>query len=69
VIGVRTWRFTMWRRIEERPQKTTYASLALVPIEAPPLPMASGLSLIAPHGYRVEGLGLDEVLTLLRELA
>lgn len=73
-IGVKTWRFTLWRRIEARSPKPepelAPEPLALVPIEMPvTLPMHSGISVVAPSGYRVEGLALDQVAALLREFA
>ena len=43
--------------------------LALVPIAVSGLAMGSPLSLVAPSGYRVEGLSLEQVAALLRELA
>lgn len=76
VIGVKPWRFKLWRRSEARSPKpepepeVAPEPLALVPIEmAVTLPMHSGISVIAPSGYRVEGLALDQVAALLRELA
>lgn len=71
-IGVKTWRFTMWRKLEAREAREATAErepLALVPIAAPTLLMSSALCLVAPSGYRVEGLTLDQVAALLRELA
>jgi hypothetical protein len=68
-IGVKVWRFVMWRRFDERARKAGRASLALVPIEAPPLSTTSEVSLVTPSGYRLEGLALDQVVALLRELA
>ena len=71
-IGVKAWRFTMWRRSEARETREATAEqepLALVPIVAPMLPMGSALCLVGPSGYRVEGLTLDQVAALLRELA
>jgi len=44
-------------------------SLALVPIAVSGLAMGSPMSLVAPSGYRVEGLSLEQVAALLRELA
>lgn len=64
-IGVKTWRFTLWRRAEQRSPRDE--SLALVPVETPPVAM-SGITLVAPSGYRVEGLGVEQVAALLREL-
>jgi hypothetical protein len=71
LVGLRTWRFTNWRKMEAaRAKKLQPESLALVPVEAPVMTASSaGLMLCAPCGYRVEGLTLAEVVTLLRELA
>jgi hypothetical protein len=63
-IGVKSWRFTMWRRLPLAKREP----MALVPIEAPPVAFAA-VSVISPSGLRVEGLGLDQVIQLLRELA
>jgi len=68
-IGVKAWRFTMWRRLEASAARADGEPLALVPIEVPSQPMGSVISLIAPSGYRVEGLSLEQVAALLRELA
>lgn len=75
-IGVKTWRFTMWRRLEasdlargREPRGPGGEPLALVPIEVPMMPGSDGLSVVSPSGYRVEGLSLQQVATLLRELA
>jgi hypothetical protein len=69
LLGIKGYRFTLWRRSKERPAKVERESLALVPIDSPPVPMASGLAFVTPSGYRVEGLGLDHIVALLRELA
>ena len=67
-IGVKTWRFTMWRRAAT--VKPKEESLALVQVEAPALELgSSGLSMTAPSGHRVDGLALAQVIVLLRELA
>jgi hypothetical protein len=68
-LRIKTWRFVMWRRAIEReaPPKEMRSSLALVPIE--PLVVSSGLVLVTPSGYRIEGLRLDHMASLLRELA
>ena len=42
--------------------------MALVPIETAPVTFAA-VAVISPSGFRVEGLGLDQVVRLLRELA
>lgn len=62
-LAIKTWRFQMWRAAKEEPQP-----LALVPIETP-LRFASTVVVVAPSGHRVEGLALDQVVALLRELA
>jgi len=75
-IGVKTWRFTTWRRLEaselarsREPQGPGREPLALVPIEVPMMPASAGLIVVSPSGYRVEGLSLEQATTLLRELA
>lgn len=64
-LGIKTWRFRMWRELPKAP------TLALVRVEAPATELLLGgrPTLIAPGGYRVEGLALSEIVTLLRELA
>jgi hypothetical protein len=64
VLGVKKWRFTMWRRTP--PVRSE--SLALVPLETVALSTAP-MAIVTPSGYRIEGLGIDEVVRLLRELA
>ena len=67
-IGVKTWRFTLWRRAAMA--KPRQEPVALVQIETPPIEIGrSGLSIVAPSGHRVEGLTLAQVLVVLRELA
>ena len=63
-IGVKSWRFTMWRRLPLAKREP----MALVPIETAPVTFAA-VAVISPSGFRVEGLGLDQVVRLLRELA
>jgi hypothetical protein len=66
-IGVKTWRFTLWRRASVAKPKDE--SLALVQIETPQIEFRpAGLSMVAPSGYRIEGLALAQVIVLLREL-
>jgi hypothetical protein len=67
-LGVKTWRFRTWRQLEARLSKPNATSLALVRIDAP-LAMSSAITLVARSGYRVEGLGLEQIAALLRELA
>jgi hypothetical protein len=82
-LGVKTWRFVLWRRQavrqatlepkpvapEPRPLAHESEPLALVPIEVTGLPMGATLSVVAPSGHRVEGLSLAQIAELLRELA
>ena len=81
-LGVRAWRFTVWRRREvreaEQERRAIHAErvtqddaepLALVPIEVPAFPAVQALTLVTPAGYRVEGLALEQLVALLRELA
>lgn len=65
-IGVTSWRFTIWRRAEERAPRDE--SLALVPVEVPMLATSSGLTLVSPSGHRIEGLSVEQAAMLLREL-
>jgi len=43
--------------------------LALVQVGVQALPGSSTISLVAPSGYRVEGLSIEQLAALLRELA
>ena len=69
VIGMKSHRFTMWRRQEARLDKEERESLALVPIESPLLAIRSPIVLVTPSGYRVEGLAVEQLAVLLREVA
>ena len=64
-LSVKQWRFTTWRRVDLH----TPESLALVPIDVPMMSTTSGIAIVTPPGYRIEGLALDQVVALLRELA
>lgn len=65
-LGIKTWRFRMWRDA----MKHKAPPLALVPIDTlGPVSLGGRSVLIAPTGYRVEGLAISELITLLRELA
>ncbi|MGE3765572.1 MAG: hypothetical protein AB7L94_25170 [Kofleriaceae bacterium] len=74
VLGVKSYRFVMWRREEAplaMPDVPASESLALVPIELTESPMlstisTSGVTLVSPTGYRVEGLTVDQVVDVLR---
>jgi hypothetical protein len=44
------------------------ATTALVPVEVVDGPATSGLTLVSPEGYRIEGLGVGDVAEILRRL-
>jgi hypothetical protein len=66
-LGIKTWRIRTWQQEGARPVEQE--SVALVPIEVHPLEPRVGPTLVTPSGYRVEGLALEQLATLLRELA
>lgn len=68
-IGVKAWRFTMWRRWHARASEPEAQPLALVQVGVQALTGSSTISLVAPSGYRVEGLSIEQLAALLRELA
>jgi len=63
-LGVKTWRFRTWRRAAATEPQT----LALVGVGTTTVAITA-VALVTPRGYRIEGLALDEVVGLLRELA
>ena len=65
-LGLKTWRFRMWRELHARKEV-----LALVPIDTHGAEQLFGARpiLITPTGYRIEGLAVMELAKLLRELA
>jgi hypothetical protein len=69
LVGIKTWRFRCWRAT---PRLTTTSEerepLALVPIAVTTAAASAGLSLVAPSGHRIEGLTIEQVVALLREL-
>jgi hypothetical protein len=72
-LGIKAWRFTYWQQVRERRAAAAAAEetpLALVPIDTPSYasPVA-GLTVTTPSGHRVDGLTLEQVVALLRELA
>jgi len=66
LLGIKTWRFRMWRELHARKKV-----LALVPIDTAGAEQLFGARaiLVTPTGYRVEGLAIAEIAKLLRELA
>lgn len=69
LIGVKTWRFVLWRRLMARLEEVGPKPRALVPIVVTDPLVSSLLTVVAPSGYRVEGLSLAQVVELLRGLA
>jgi len=81
ILGVKTWRFTAWRRWDAREaqdaQRASEAPraaaspepLALVPVEVPAFSMMPNPAIVTPAGYRIEGLSLEQMVAVLRELA
>jgi hypothetical protein len=69
LLGVRTWRLRTWRSEEAAVAGAASEPLALVRVDAPSCAVGAGLVVVAPSGYRIEGLTLDQVGVLLREVA
>lgn len=62
------WRIANWQ--QQASEVASEESVALVRVDsATNAVTASGLSLVTPTGYRVEGLAVEQLATLLRELA
>lgn len=68
-LGMKTWRFRMWRQVAGRPAKSEGEALAFVPIDTSTLLGMPRAALVTPSGYRVEGLAMEQLAALLRELA
>ena len=74
-LGIPQHRFEMWREYEARDAKAEQAPkppVSLVPIETTPAPrpriqLGPGLTFVAPHGYRIEGLTYEQAFALLKE--
>lgn len=66
LLGIKSWRIKGWQ--EEPAARRNDAALALVPIETP-IWVPSGPTIVTPTGYRVEGLAVEQIAALLRELA
>lgn len=72
ILGIKSWRVTMWQRAATRAARATGLAtepLALVRVETPDLLPVTSLTVVTPSGHRVEGLGLTQVVALLREIA
>ena len=62
------WRIANWQ--QRASEVAGEESVALVRVDSPTNALVtSGLSLVTPTGYRVEGLAIEQLATLLRELA
>lgn len=71
-LGIKSWRIKIWQEevtIAPKPEETPTPSLALVPIETPAWIPSAGPTVVTPSGYRVEGLAVEQIAVLLRELA
>jgi hypothetical protein len=65
VLGIKAWRIKTW---QEEPA-TGAEAVALVQIETAAWAASGGPTVVTPSGYRVEGLAVEQIATLLRELA
>jgi hypothetical protein len=62
------WRIASWQdQVAAARAKET--GVALVRIDTPIALSSSGVVLVTPSGYRIEGLAMEQVAALLRELA
>jgi len=64
-IDIPMHRFEYWRQSERARDKTP---AALVPVEVIADPRASGIAIVTPDGYRIEGLTFAEALAALGAL-
>jgi transposase len=55
-------------RAEEAPEAGMFRAVVLAPVRSRRVTASGALSLSSPRGYRAEGLGLEQLLSLLREL-
>jgi len=62
------WRIASWQD-QVAAGRSNETGVALVRIDTPMALSSSGVVLVTPSGYRVEGLALVQVAALLRELA
>ena len=68
VLGIKSWRLKTWQQ-GDAGMELEAETLALVPIETPSVALTAGPTVVTPSGYRVEGLAIEQIATLLRELA
>lgn len=61
------WRIASWQ--DQVAGRSKEPGVALVRIDTPMALSSSGVVLVTPSGYRIEGLALEQVAALLRELA
>ena len=69
LVGIKSWRITLWLRETEMGSKMRVEPVSLVPIETPSMALSSGPVIVTPCGYRIEGLVLEQIAVLLRELS
>jgi len=60
-LGVSSW--SLWRWVQESERR-----VALVPVEVTETEESTGLFLVTPRGYRVEGLSEESLLRLVERL-
>ena len=68
-LGVKAWRFKLWREYVVKPAEVAPKAMTRIEVDEVTGAGTGGIALVAPSGYRVEGLALGQVATLLRELA
>jgi hypothetical protein len=66
-LGIKTWRFQMWRN-EAKVAAAGSGAIALVPIEITGMRMSPTIVLISRGGHRVEGLSIEQIIVVLREI-
>lgn len=69
VLGIKSWRLKTWQQ-GDAGAEVEETTLALVPIETPAIAetLTTGPTVVTPAGYRVEGLTVEQIAALLREL-
>lgn len=72
-VGVPQHRFEMWRKYDHRDAVRREAQgepaepVALVPVQAAPIQVTLGITVVTLRGWRVEGLSVEQAAMLLRE--
>jgi hypothetical protein len=67
LLGIKSHRFAYWRQMERR---VAEAPKALVPVAVrDDEPFGSPISFVAPSGYRIVGVTIEQAVALLRAFA